>query len=374
MAAVYTYLLQDTLSQQVLGEIPFNGVTFDRSLNKAGNFQASINWDNELVDNADLFAMTEPGRTNVFAYRDDQIVWGGIIWTRTEQSQGKSIQITAQTFESYAYRRIHRPSKTKVYNDKQCEIIRTLWGGLQTWVSNSNIGVQIPDSDTLPVVDVTRQVTVNPWDLRSYGEIIDTITAFDDGCDFFIDVFESSGVPFKQLAINYPMIGARQGTSILYCDYPGNILNYFRTDNASEGNTKWFASGDGDEAARVIGSATDTARLASGYLRLEGTISYSGVTQQSTINAHAAADLRAAPVPKIKWQFDIKADEEPHLGSFSLGDDAIVTLEGPRYPEGGSEFVFRCVGWNVTPSSSEAVEEVTLLLEGQDDSGTAGGE
>jgi hypothetical protein len=372
---VYTYLAQDTLTQEILGELPLHGVTFDRQLNKAGNFQGSANWDNELIANEDLFAYTEPGRTNVYAYRDDQIVWGGIIWTRTEQSQGKSIQLTAQTFESYPYRRIHRPVKTKKYIGNQCKIIRDLWAGLQVWVSNSNIGVATPSDTELPSIDVTRTITVNPWDLRSYGDIIDEITKFDDGCDYFIDVFESSGIPYKRLVLDYPTVGARQGASNLFCDYPGNILNYFRTDNASEGNTKWFASGDGDEAAKIIGSATDNGRLASGYLRLEAAVSYSGVTKQATIDAHAAADLRAAPVPRVKWQFEIKADEEPHLGSFGLGDDTIVTLEGPRYPEGGSEFVFRCVGWGVTPSSSESTEEMTLLLEGQDDdtSDTGGG-
>jgi hypothetical protein len=370
LAATYTYLTQDILSGTVLGEVPLHGVSFDRELNKAGNFQGSANWDNDLVDNNDLFAMTEPNRTSIFAYRDDQIVWGGIVWTRTEQSQGKSVQITAQTFESYPYRRVHRPNKTKKYNDKQCAIINTLWEGLQTWVSHSNVGVSVIDTDLLPTIDITREVTVNPWDLRSYGEIIDSITEFDDGCDYYIDCFEASGIPVKQLVLNYPMAGAREGVSNLICDYPGNILNYYRTDNASEGNTKWFASGDGDEAAKVIGQAIDTNKMNAGYLRTEGVTTHSGVTVQATINAHAAANLRAAPTPRVKWQFDVKADEEPHLGSFGMGDDVVVTIEGPRYPEGGSEFVFRVVGWSVTPASSEAVEEMSLLLEGEEVEGT----
>jgi hypothetical protein len=346
--------------------LPLHGVSFDRQLNKAGNFQGSANWDNELVDNTDLFAMTEPNRTSIFAYRDNQIVWGGIIWTRTEQSQGKAISITAQTFESYAYRRVHVPGKTKKYNDKQCAIINTLWTGLQAWASHSSVGVIPVPEEQLPVIDITREVTVNPWDLRSYGEIIDSITEFDNGCDYYIDYYETMGIPTKQLVLNYPMVGARKGISNLICDYPGNILNYYRTDNASEGNTKWWATGDGDEAAKVIGQAIDTAKMNAGYLRTEGVTSHSGVTQQATINAHATANLRAAPTPKVKWQFDIKADEEPHLGSFGLGDDATVTIEGPRYPEGGAEFVFRVVGWSVTPSSSEAVEEMSLVLEGDD--------
>lgn len=360
--AVYSYLFTDILTNNVLGDMPLHGVTFDRQLNKAGNFGGSTNLDTSFLSNDDIKSLTTPGRTGIYVYRDDRIVWGGIIWSRTYQSQAKALQISAQTFESYAYRRIYRPSSPYVYNNAQCFIVNQLWQSLQSY-SYSNIGVT--GVDTLPGGDITRSMTVNPWDFKSYGDIIDGLTNLDDGPDYTIECYESSGVPTRQLMLGYPRLGSIAAYTELLLDYPGNITNYYRTANASENNNQYWATGDGDGAAMVVGVASDSGTLGSGNPLLESSSSYSGVTQQATIDAHAVSDLAAKPLGKIKYSFELMATEEPVFGSYSLGDDARIMIEDPWFPE-GIEFTTRTVGWSVTPSSSESTESVNLVLEGDE--------
>lgn len=364
MAALYSYLAADLLTGRILGELPLHGVSFDRQINKPGNWQGSGNLDNPRIDNDDFLEATQPGRTAVYVYRNDQIVWGGIIWSRTYQSQAKSLQMTAQTFESYAYKRYYVPSKVKKYDEAQCSIIQKLWVSLQTDQPSSDIGVR--DASSLPVVDVQRELTVNPWDMKTYGEIIDDpLMNFDDSAEYTIECFEEQGVPAKQLFIAYPRLGNPVDYSNLVLAYPGNILNYYWSESASKsGNAAW-STGDGDEGDQTTGYASDPNSFLAGYPLLEVHESHPGVTKQSTIDDHAGKDLAEAVLPKISKTIQVKADEPPTFGTYNIGDDAKLEVIDTRFP---NELVttVRVIGWDVTPSSSEAVEEISVILEGED--------
>jgi hypothetical protein len=104
----------------------------------------------------------------------------------------------------------------------------------------------------------------------------------------------------------------------------------------------------------------------SGYPLMEVHTSHQGVTRPETITAHAVKDLANAPLPKHNKTIQIKADEQPEFGTYSLGDDAKLQIVDTRFPE-GVDTVIRVVGWNITPSSSDAVEEILLVIEGSED-------
>lgn len=360
--AVYSYLFTDLKSGTILGDMPLHGVTFSRQMNKPGNFNGSCNLDNAWTENEDVKQYTTPGKTALYIYRDDQIVWGGIIWSRTYQAQAKSIQISAQTFESYAYRRIFSPSGVNYITMDQCVMVDYLWSGMQAIV-NGSINV-LGHIGAFPSGDIERERTVNPWDMNTYGEIIDGITNLEDGCDYTIDYFEENGRPLKRVMVGYPQLGNPIEISGMILDYPGCISNYYRTENSTESVNHTWATGDGEGYGLTTGSAYDADGLLS-YPLLEGVNSYQGVTDQDTIDAHAASDLAAKPVGKQRFGLNLIGTEEPIFGSYGLGDDARVMIEDTWFST-GTEFPVRVVGWNVTPSSSDSVEEVTIVLEGGD--------
>lgn len=366
MAATYYYLVADLRTNSIYGEVPMEGASFDRILNGVGNFQGATHMDNRMLDNDALISYTEPGKTALYIYRETQIVWGGIIWARWYQSQGKSLQFSAQTFESYAYRRVRRPLVPQTYNQKQTEIIDDMWDKMQTLNPYSDIGIGNPGW-TSPGSDVVRKIVLNPWDLKTYGETFDEITGYDNGCDYTIQVIETSGQPDKYLDLWYPRLGGVVGTTNLGLDYPGNIKNYYFTENAAEGNTKYFASGDGDGKGKIIGTAEDTTRMSvDGYPRLDKVIDAAGVTLLSTANRKAASALMNGPVPQEKWQVDLDGSSIPQLGTYSIGDDFSVAIDNldPRFAN-GKVTTIRAVGWSVNPTSSSNTEEVSLVLDEQ---------
>ena len=167
VATQYTYLTTDLVTNTILGELPVSGVSMDCQLNTAGHMQCGGNLGDPSLNDNEWLARTTPGRTAFWAYRNNQIVWGGIILSREYQSNGLAITLTGQTFECYPANRFPRyviGTATQVLNQGQCSLINYLWQQLQS-VTGGNIGVvqapNIPANDT--IAQMTTSKTCQPW-------------------------------------------------------------------------------------------------------------------------------------------------------------------------------------------------------------------
>jgi hypothetical protein len=78
----YRYFTTDLLTNQVLAEIPFKGVSYERALKAAGGFSGNIAITEE-TSTYDLYDSTMPGKTGLYVVRNGVCVWGGIIWGRS---------------------------------------------------------------------------------------------------------------------------------------------------------------------------------------------------------------------------------------------------------------------------------------------------
>jgi hypothetical protein len=103
-AAVYRYFTTDLLTNQVLAEIPFKGVSFERSIKAAGSFGGNIPVIPETAS-MDLYNSTMPGKTGLYVVRDSECVWGGIIWNRNYNVIDRELSVSASEFTSYFYHR-----------------------------------------------------------------------------------------------------------------------------------------------------------------------------------------------------------------------------------------------------------------------------
>jgi hypothetical protein len=103
-SAEYRYFTTDLLSNIVLAEIPFRGVSFERSIKAAGSFSGTIP---VIPDTAsmDLYDSTMPGKTALYIVRDQECVWGGIIWSRSYDVLERSLSVNASEFTSYFHHR-----------------------------------------------------------------------------------------------------------------------------------------------------------------------------------------------------------------------------------------------------------------------------
>jgi hypothetical protein len=362
----YTFLTTDLITNRVLGEIPVSGVTLDCQLNTPGNMSANANLDDPRISNSDFIACTIPGRTSFWAYRGGKIVWGGIIWSRQWTTQGKAFALTGQTFESYALRRFPyswQGTNIVTYTNGQCFIINDLWAKLQG-VKYGNIGV-MPAQPTPSLLDVQRIVEVDGFDLStSVDDIIQSLVAFNNGPDYTITwPTDANGLPLKQLVLGV-QLGNPISQTDLSLDFPGGtVQNYVFLENAAAGNNLWYATGSGSDASQVVGTATDLTTLTAGYPLLEGVdTANTDVSDVPTLQAYAAADLTALPVPYKTLSATLNGTKFPMFGTYNLGDYVNMHMVDGRFPQGVTHHR-RVTGWTITPpDSANGVEQVTLVL------------
>lgn len=100
----YRYFLADLLTNEVISEVPFKGVSYGRANRKAGSFSGTIPFV-PATRGLDLYEATMPGRTAVYVMRNGICVWGGIIWSRSYDSGNRALQVDGSEFISYFYHR-----------------------------------------------------------------------------------------------------------------------------------------------------------------------------------------------------------------------------------------------------------------------------
>jgi len=104
-AAKYTYYAVDIVSNKILAQIPFEDVVYERTLKGSGSFDGKISINKQTKD-LDLYNSLLPGKSALYVVRDDVCMWGGIIWGRTYDLFGRSLNVTASEFTSYLKHRI----------------------------------------------------------------------------------------------------------------------------------------------------------------------------------------------------------------------------------------------------------------------------
>lgn len=100
----YRYFTADLLTNEVFGEIPFKGVSYERALKGAGGFSGTIGITPDTAK-LGVYDFTLPGKTALYVVRNGVCVWGGIIWGRTYNVITKVLNVNASEFTSYLYHR-----------------------------------------------------------------------------------------------------------------------------------------------------------------------------------------------------------------------------------------------------------------------------
>jgi hypothetical protein len=122
LVPVYRYYIADLITGQIVMEIPFQGVSWERKISTAGQFTGSIavpsnNYFNRertssIEDHFDLYNTTVPGKYGLYVLRNGVCVWGGIIWSRSYDIVERTLSVTALEFISYLYHRVFWKSFT----------------------------------------------------------------------------------------------------------------------------------------------------------------------------------------------------------------------------------------------------------------------
>jgi len=358
MTTTYRYLFADLLTNNLLGELPLTGVSFNQQLNQAGTFTgrlllSGVNSAGLNVDNS-----TIPARCAIYVDRNGTLVWGGVIWGREYNSTSQTLTITAREFESYFERR--RITADAVFtNVDQLTVAQSIFNTAQS-APYGNIGVIVP-TNTSGVL-VTR--TYYGYELKQvYGAVQDLSRALD-GFDFNIRVSYVAGQPTKTLQMGYPRIGTVYSvTSIsapVFSLPAGNIVEYVYPEDGSITANTVYGLGAGSNEGKLISTQADATKFADGWALLEDQANYSDITDATLLSEITQGVVNALSTPPTTIKVAVPAYQDPQFGTYSIGDDARLIITDNRFPN-TLDAIYRIVGLNVQPGE-DGPERVTLTL------------
>lgn len=359
----YRYIFGTLGTETVIEEIPLYGVTMDMEMNKGGQFQGTFQLDQTGKQNSDLLAASIPGRCWVTCERNGSPVWHGFIWSRVYSAQSKSVQLFGLSFENYPKKRIVRQDTSFVATEQR-NIFRSLWTQLQS-DPNSNMNVNVPTAFSTVI---TKDLTVLATDFKFYDNVMSGITDAVDGFDWYIAINKDGILYRKDLLIGYPKLGMGATSSMNVFEYPGNITQYYMTEYMSDAATNIFVIGGGEGSSMLTSEFQNTDLLSAGFPRWDVAISRKDLDTQDAIDAIAAQQgaNKSAPISVIK--LTLKGNLTPEFGSYTLGDSCKIVIKDPRFPDTGFfQANKRLLKWELTPQSSDNVEEASLVFEGDPD-------
>ncbi len=364
----YRYIFVDILTNRVLNELPCYGTWFSRQLSGAGNMTATVPMNSQPYKNIDFKGATTPGKTALYALCDDAVIWGGPIWTRTYNSSAKTLQLSGQTWESWPGK--FYPSTSLAYTGMdQRNIVVDLLTKMQA-VTLQNAQFTFPSSYPTSIV---RTENFPFEDLKSYSELIEYLSEFDDGFDYeIVPTLDTNGVFQRIVNLGNSKLGKSQALSGLLYDYPGSITGYYYTENAASSAVKVYGVGGapGDNVAPIRSQYIQSDIVATGvYPLLQSVFTNGDVTVQRTLDAQTKAYGDSKRTPLISWTIDVDPAVDPLVGTWSLGDHAHIAIDDPGFFEDPLSTYVRVLGWELTPPSSDNKESLKLVLEGSDDGG-----
>jgi hypothetical protein len=366
----YTYTFIDIPSQEKLGTLPLYGVNFSDLLLQgqggasAGTFTGSIRMDSDFVSGPqEILDMTRPEATAIWVDLDEVPIWCGILWSRTYQSDGRVVQLNAQTFSSYLAKVVWAPANVLVssyiMSDNPHNVIRYAYQYLSTEASQEyDVGIHLEDYHQDISVDFMEKQFIRSEHKYLTEAISDALKA---GAEYrILPTMDASGMRLPLLQSGIPRSlgvtqnAADQGTPL---QYPGDLSKYYLTNSSANAPTRLFGVG------KTTGQ-TDLSYVAQGSIT--GRI---GVDVVNSYETEDAAQLQLFTVNDLtSLQNDLNRPVYEVNGGgtgldWAAGDYKRVVIFDPyRFPTpvGG---VVRVVGWSLSPPDSGGVEQLGITID-----------
>jgi hypothetical protein len=353
------YVFGNLLSGQVLAEIPMQGVTVSDSV-EGGDFQGTFGLDQSGRTNDDLVSATLPGLRYLVVERNTVPFWCGIVWSRTYQSQAKSVQLFAKTMDQYPKRRVIETTLT-YSNVEQRNIFRDLWLQMSTASGNTPpfIAPAVQPDTTL------KSVTVQPSEMKFYGALMDELAASDDGFEWRVVVTSGDGGYNFNVLVGNPQLGMPAADTSIVFEYPGAILNYWRNDTIGSSGTHVFGLGSGEGDSMPVVEVIHDDLLDNGFPRYDQVLSFKDITTLSTISSLTLkqAKLRKAPMPV--YTVEMSGSSVPSFSDWGIGDACKLAIKDPLHTPALTHDT-RVLKYEYSPSSADGIEEVRLTFEGDE--------
>ncbi|MDT3395599.1 hypothetical protein RKE29_02855 [Streptomyces sp. B1866] len=362
LPAPYRLLLCDLRTDQVLDTLPVQDLAFDDYIGKPGSLSGTVPIPDSRIG-ARARAALVPGRTALWLYRGRDLWWGGLLWTTAVRSDERgflSVQVQAGTWDTYLAHRLMMHSFT--LSGDQFDIVRFLIDYVQA-IDGGNIGITYGPETSGRV----RDRAYSEYDLSVVRDLIDQLGGVEDGFEWRIGShLDADGRRVKRVQLGHPVI--RTGHTDIVLDHPGPITAYTWPIDATGRANAWQSRGATDPATQggadavPLMSAVQLAEqdITDGWPRLDGSSDYTTVTEQATLDAHAAADLAAARAGSVIPEITLDMTRAP-VSPALLGATVRVRIHDPWHDRLDARF--RVVGLSVAPPDRGRPETGRLYLE-----------
>jgi hypothetical protein len=357
VTTTYRYLIANLVTNEIIAELPFTGVSFTQQLNQAGTWQGHLLISGIDTAQFNIDEATIPMKNAIYVDRNGVLVWGGVIWGRSYNSPEQKLVISAREFISYFERR-RIITDTNYDQVDQLEIAADIIAQAQA-VPNGDIGVLLnTEGETTSGVLVDR--VFYGYELKAVFSAIQDLSRQLDGFDFFIDVYYDNitGLPVKAFNTYYPRIDSV--TLPVWIFPAGNTIEYEYPEDGSIAANTIYALGAGSNEGKLISVAQDTVKFAEGWALLEDQANYSDVTDQTVLDNLAGGQVLASAYPPTTLKLVAPPFVDPEFGTYEVGYDARIIIQDSRFPNGLDE-IYRIVGLTVEPGE-DGPERVTLTL------------
>lgn len=372
--ADYRCISMDLMTGTRIAEIPLTGLTYSKILNGAGDATGTLflpppttttnralasDWNN-AVDEC---------RRQLVIERDNVVVWSGIVWASPYNDDDQTRYIRCAEDWSYFHKRFVDYDLYYAAT-AQMTIAKNLVDTAQAYAP-ANLGITTVLNVAAGYSDTIRERTYARSEVLSVGEAVEQLASPSNGFDFGIDSAwnPTTGALVKTLNLHYP----RRGRSYLETGHVfevgRNVISFTWPSDGTRTSNKAWAIGSGEGASKVIGTAVDTAKFqplssgGPGYPLLESRASHNDVSVQETIDRLAQGALQYASSPVTLPELTVRADADPVLGAYIVGDACRVIINpdtSPRFPDGLDTY-YRIVGYTVTVDDN-GQEDVKLTL------------
>lgn len=349
----YTYLTADLITGTLLEDIPLGQVRFNRGLNDAGMLTGAFAYTARTA--ALLRPATTPARTVLYALRDNQAVWGGIIWTRRVDHANRIVSLGCADWWSYPEHR-YITADADFTNTDQNDIIRSLITTMATTPVGGDLSLQLSSGTSGRALDRTYY----GFNYLSVAEAVRQLAEDEGGPDFRADTVGTleTGIT-RQLLIGTPHLGRSAAETGLVLDYGAQgaaLRDLVETEDGSTTETRHYALGPGTEDAKLIGVATRSDLTTDyGWPLLEGTTSYSDDTLDSdeAIAAKARADLTSRAGVRTLPTGTTRVLE---VGTIEPGDEVRLEVTADWYNADPSRDTLRGIWTQTTRVTSFTVD------------------
>jgi hypothetical protein len=337
-------------------------VSFDKKLNDTGSFRGQLRVDDPGIRAREPRLLTEPGRTAIYVDRDGDLLWGGIIWASRYSAANSVLELGASDFLSYfEHRRVLDPSdltKGVAFSDTdQVAIVQDVVRLAQSH-AGGDLGIVFTGAQPSGVM---RSVSYAMSELKPVADLLRDLANAEGGLDFTFDVrYDESGEPERFLRVGYPRLG-QPGAPHVW-EYGANLIDFGWPRDAANMVTRVFAQGSGDTNQPVIRYAEDAAAYPAGWPLLEDAASQLDTKNTALLDAHVRGELAARRRPVILPELTVRADLNPVVGTYSVGDDARIIIEDPFFSGKQLDATVRILGFDVTPGDDAGQEQVKLTV------------